>query len=208
MKKLFILGLSVAMIAGASSCKKTSKGKVSNEWTVSSYKSMDTWSDGTTVENIKDATTYTNTTKGTISGVSYENIMKGTIATNTMTISKDGTWSSMSKYTEGTANGTAIPNPETTTEEYSGTWSFIGKNKTGEFKKNERIMFVVLESSTTDSNGTDKETTTDLEGSVWKITTSKKKELVLEYEYVSTYTPAGGSTSTDKYNATMTLTQK
>ena len=34
MKKLFVYGLSIAMIAGAASCKK---GKLANDWKVTSF---------------------------------------------------------------------------------------------------------------------------------------------------------------------------
>jgi len=244
MKKLFIYGLSFAVVAGSvSSCKKSSKGKVSNDWSVTGYEFSE-----------KDAgTNYTSNTTKTLSGSSLK--ITGSFTSGGTTtpdepitqsiqdwsyvINKDGTWSRTKNYTVVTekelvnASFTTVKYNETevhkTTE--GGNWNFVGKNKTEEFKKNERIAFNTLsyEGSTATSNDysgttptvptvstvtvTDTwsgtiEVGTSLE--VYTIVESKKKSLTLKMNNNSTSNSNYGTASANTITSetTITLTQK
>ncbi|MCB9189175.1 MAG: hypothetical protein H6599_07810 [Flavobacteriales bacterium] len=218
MKKLFVYGLSIALVAGAASCKKSSKGKMSNEWTMSAMtqtssdkdtngdvtSSSMTVADGvlTMVETDAngDKTTYTGT------------------ADATWTIEKDGTWSRTMnmKITSYTSGGTTVDVDLVNVETSSGTWDFLG-GVTGDFKKNERVVFHTLSSSSSQTftfsgtSSTDVDANTYAEGEmseVMVIVESKGKELEMmkDESNSNTYTPDGGSASTSSSTSSMTVT--
>jgi len=228
MKRLFILGFSAALLAGGvSSCAKSSKGKMANEWTVSkaSMESTSTDSDGdkTVMSMSIDGSTGTMKSTFTVSGTTTESTQSGAVTEFTYTIEKDGSWSSVSDmaWTREFTGGTTVTTTKTTS---SGTWSFLSKNKSGEFKKNERVVFNTLseESSekvsttisgtTSNSESSSKETFAEGENSmIYVIVESKGKELQLKADMNSSESfTSGGTTSTDKEEGTqsMTLVQK
>ncbi|MNY13951.1 hypothetical protein D3C86_1471100 [compost metagenome] len=106
---------------------------------------------------------------------------------NDFTINKDGTWSSVREITKPQGN-----NFNTSRGEESGTWSFIEKTKGDDFKKNERVLFNVLDVkyySVTKQGGAiiseNTSTSTYLSGErsqIYTITSSKKKKLEMEIE--------------------------
>ena len=224
MKRLFILGFSAALIAGGvSSCKKTSKGKMANEWNVTSITSESTeiGSNGnktvttTTLADgkITDIENYTNSS-GTVITTKL-----GTVKEYSYTIEKDGTWKSTTDMTYTSSSSTA-----TTVVNTSGTWSFLSKNKTGDFKKNERVVFNILKEETknngsyTVSNITtpfsNSESNAYAEGEnadIFLVVESKKKELTLSKTYDETEittNSSGSYTTSNKGTTTLTFVQK
>lgn len=159
MKKRTILAIGCSiLLMGISSCMKTTKGKVSNEWKVTAYTNSNSNYDS-------DGYSYSSTEKGGETSYSRTEVEGNTTSTTTGSISeytytfnKDGTWSSKKEYTVNgnetesvTYLGTEYDVPEITNthvvEEQSGIWHFLGKNKTGEFKKNEKMVLTILKSS-------------------------------------------------------------
>lgn len=122
MKKIFYYTLCIAFCVPAiTSCKKSTKGKMVNEWKVKTYKET------------------------TPNGIF---IMKD--SPNEISIKKDGTWTWNRQYVyHGTIFGGSINVTGTTTNTESGTWSFVGKTEGDQFKKNERVIFNTLSEKTT-----------------------------------------------------------
>lgn len=229
MKRLFILGFSAAVLAGGvSSCAKTSKGKMDNEWTVSSMsmESTSTDSNGDKIVSTMSIDGSTGTMKNTytVGGSSTESNQTAAVTELSYTIEKDGSWSSVSDiaWTREFNGGSTVTSTKTTS---TGTWSFLSKNKTGEFKKNERVVFNTLSEESTEkisstvsnvtTESTDSSSDSYAEGEnamIFVVVESKGKELQLKAEMnnSSTYTPDGGSASTDTEVGTqsMTLVQK
>ncbi|HRO76422.1 MAG TPA: hypothetical protein PLP27_09770 [Crocinitomicaceae bacterium] len=99
---------------------------------------------------------------------------------------------------------------------HTGTWSFIGTNKTDEFKKNERIVFnflnisftnaTTINSTTTTSSGTESYKVGEL-SMIYTVKESTGKKLVLfsETENVNSNT-SGSSTSTSSSKGTYEIT--
>lgn len=224
MKKLFVYGLSIALVAGAASCKKSSKGKMANEWTISSYESTITSTTTNTgspadtdVQSISsDGATLTITSS---SNGTANDPVTGTVNAFTYTIEKDGTWSSLMDITTTQTidiGGTVYTATTNSKEESTGTFDFLnGVSK--DFKKNERVVFNTLTSKTTtvsssdipgSSSSTDVDDYTYAEGEnsmIYVITESKKKSLILTSAENNTYT-TDGYNSTDVGSTTMTLT--
>ena len=228
MKKLIILGFSAALLAGGvSSCKKTNKRKMANEWTVSSLtdEETDLFSNGdkavytTTIADGK----ITSTDVSTNSSGTTTTTTTGTVKEYSYTIEKDGTWKSTtditrsSTFSGGSNTGTTVTNT-------SGTWSFLSKNKSGDFKKNERVVFNTLKEdvsfngsytssgTTTTTAYSNSDTYAEGENSdIFLVVESKNKELKLSqtYDETSTNTNSGGTTTSSyKGTSTMTLIQK
>lgn len=143
MKKRTIIALALVIGIGAS-CKKTSKGKLDNTWTVISFEtsSSNTDWDGTRTEasegsELKVKNTYTNTPTG---GLTSTATNEKDIVQHTKTYKKDGTWSAVFEtQITFTDPGVAVYTGNERLES-SGTWAFVGKEKAGDFKKNERIV--------------------------------------------------------------------
>lgn len=222
MKKLMVYGLSVMFIAGGvASCKK---GKVSNEWKISSWSevSTNTQDNGDVeVNNItSDGTTITQTQTSTPSGGSATTTtLDGTVQKLTWTIAKDGTFTRELNVTFVTTFTGGSATVVSTTKD-SGTWSLVGKNKADEFKKNERVMFTTLktegsQTQTVTIGGTagtpDVSTYSDTYATgeqveVYTIVTAKGKEMELVWEGNSTSSnTSNGSTSTNKDVVTRTV---
>lgn len=214
MKRTLFYALSVAFLtAGLVSCGKTTKGKMVNEWKVSSQTEVtktiepdgDTY-DGTTTYS-ENAVTKTTVFTPSI-GPTMTSSQTGIVNNNDLKIGKDGTWTWTTTVLYGSGNSTTL-----STDEQSGTWSFIGKTKGDEFKKNERILFNALSIKNTTvqtSNGSaSTSTTTDtyLTGEstmIFTIKESKKDELQMETEGKNVYTQNSDvSTYTSKISVTL-----
>lgn len=214
MKRTLFYALSVAFLtASLVSCGKTTKGKMVNEWKVTSQTETSTnvQSNGNKTDQ---TTTYsenavTRTTVQTPSvGPVLTTSQTGIVNSNTLTIEKDGTWTWTTTVLYGSGNSTAL-----STDEQSGTWSFVGKTKGDEFKKNERVLFNVLSAKNTTvqtSNGsatTNKTTDTYLTGEntmIFTVKESKKDELQMEAEGKNVYTDDSDvSTYTSKISVTL-----
>ena len=147
----------------------------------------------------------------------------GTVAAATWNIEKDGTWTRIIDMTFTVTEPTySFSNQNVTTE--SGTWSFVGKNKTADLKKNERVVMSTLSSSSTvnstytvggvSSTDTSTDTQTYSEGEyaeTFLIVESKSKELSLSQVGASTSTSTdsnGTTTSSSTADAAIVLTQE
>ena len=229
MKKTFILLFVAALGAGTmSSCKKSNKGKLSGEWTVASISETDASTSGN--PSVTNTTVVSSADGAALSIVSSSSAAGSTDATNTgvinaatWNIEKDGTWSrTMDVTLSGTETGYTWTSSEAETT--TGTWSFVGKDKSADFKRNDRVVFNTLTSATGYSDsytvtGGSAVTSTSSDSYSWQtgenqatyvITESKKKELTLTQEGSSTWsdTDAGGTTSgSSTLMSTITLTQ-
>jgi hypothetical protein len=228
MKKMFVYGLSVVFLAGSLvSCGKTTKGKLSNDWTVESmtqkmsYKSNynsdyyisnnqstdDVSVDGSSYTvnwSYSDQSSYYDwwTEEWTDYSDSENGSGKATVDVFDFKINKDGTWEKKMGISIS-EDGYKIE----LIEDQSGTWSFVGKSKNEDFKKNERVMFNVLDEKTTYKETyagdvySDSETATYMTGEntmVYKVIESKKKSLELSMEgKTETKFENGSSTSTN-----------
>lgn len=221
MKKVFICTLSVAFLTvGLSSCGKSSKGKMSNEWKVTEYNDTrtETQSNGdkTVTTTTMTETTATMTEVDTPNGGSSTTTTStATINANTMTIDKDGTWKATRDWTATQALGGGITATTKVTESTSGTWAFVGKTKGDDFKKNERVIFNTLSESNTQTTtiGSGSPTTTTSSDTyktgenvmVYTVKESKKSELQLEAEIGNTSTFGSATPSSVTGMTTITL---
>ncbi|MFT7155603.1 MAG: hypothetical protein ACI8Q1_000605 [Parvicella sp.] len=231
MKKVFIFGLSVALVAGSvTSCKKTSTGKVSNEWKTTSWNSSETNTDenGTDVTTVAsaDGATITVTNTYTPSGgtAGSPNTTSGTINDMSYVINKDGTYSNVQDvtFTATFTGGSVVSNSVSTS---TGTWNFLSSNKTEDFKKNERVIFHTLTENSTDtqtvtSGGvtgspdvtTSASTYATGESSVTFVvveSTGKMLSLMMEEDMTESNTDSNGtSTSSSMSTLEFTLEQK
>lgn len=213
MKKIFLGVLSIALIAGTmTSCGKTTTGKMSEEWKVTSIES--------TSSSTNNGTTTTSSSKTTISGtsltqtsVSGSNTTTSAAVANVYTynIKKDGTFE---LNTDVTVSQTGYSQKRVNKQ--TGTWSFVGTNKTDSFKKNERVVFNTLTSTSTTTNTSGNVSSTSSDSDSWKVgensaiytvKESTSKKLVLAQENNSTSsTTSGSSTSTSASSGTTTIT--
>jgi hypothetical protein len=175
MKKLTKAVLAILVVASSiTACKKgeddpgmslkSRKGRLSQEWSVSEYKSDIT--DITTLNGFSGITTFTTNTKTTYTASTATKVevsttasggststttdtYSGSIISFDYTFDKDGTWSSTMtvKWTSlttvalGTTNTFAKNFTETTNS--SGNWYFLGKNKNTEDKNKENLTVSV-----------------------------------------------------------------
>ncbi len=187
MKKLTKAVLAILVVASSiTACKKgdddpgmslkSRKGRLSQEWTISEYKS-----DITSISNsYSGSSTFTNTTNtvetytgSTASKITTETgasggttstdkfTYTGTVTSYDYTFDKDGTWSSTMtvKWTSLTvlSNGVSTTNAidQTETQIASGNWYFLGKNKNTEDKNKENLSLSVTSVQTkTDTKDT------------------------------------------------------
>lgn len=147
MKKISIYLLSFAVaVVGMTSCGKSTKGKMANEWKVTSVKNVETFINSGGDKHITtfsvEGTTITDLDEDyPASGPSTSSSKTGTMNTNEFTIRKDGTWSWVMDGTYTSNNGNSLRQEIL---EQTGTWSFLTKSKGDDFKKNERVLFNVL----------------------------------------------------------------
>lgn len=175
MRKLFFTTLSIAMLAGISSCGKSTKGKMANDWKVTSYEEHTFTTQGGSGSLIMDETTMN-------SGTSVAALHQ-----HDFTIRKDGTWTISRYFTYTDPDGTTKNETET-----SGTWGFVKKKKEEDFGKNERVIFHVLKDlrNTTATSGGQApvlytQENTYLAGEntmIFTVKESKNKELKLSLE--------------------------
>ena len=206
MKRISYYTLSIAFLAiGLASCGKTTAGKMTNEWKVTSYQEK-----LELVNASGDVNTTTISSNG--SSFSYENVndpaagpsttqySTGTVNAFEFTINKDGTWSSIKDFIYTSPNTS-----DQTKQVKSGTWSFVGKTKGDDFKKNERILFNILSETETFIQTVDQvevnnqvTSATYLTGEkvrVYTITESKKDQLGMTSEESYSNTYSSGTTS-------------
>ncbi len=137
-KTIFKLTLLTALFF---SCGKSTTSKVSNDWKLDTYESIqvDTDSDGqiNTISTKIEESIYTRTE--IYDGI--KNSRNGTVSYFKFYIKKDGTWSRESELIYKMSYN---PNTQKRVEKASGTWSFLKKSKGEDFKRNERIIFNTL----------------------------------------------------------------
>ncbi len=208
-RNAFKLVLSSLLIVGLAACGKTTKGKLEGEWTVSNYNSTITHS------TIQPATTSVMTVSH--NGATQTIVNNGITTTekvlaHTYNFKKDGSWSSVYTIEKNqTAGGLSIKIVEDVTTE--GNWNFVAKNKTEEFKKNERVLMTTSSETTKVTNTANGVTTTAIDketyatqqgGAYFTVENSSKKELILveedSYKSVS-------SNSISSTNRKITLTK-
>lgn len=140
MKKKFLY--LIILFAFLSSCKKTTKAKVINDWKVESFNMLDTKVDafGTNKSRMNLQNSNYFRSDDYYNGIdSQEN---GTMTYYKLKIKKYGTWSMEKELIYTTSLN---PVTQKWIQKESGTWSFIGKTRGDDFKKNERIIFNTLE---------------------------------------------------------------
>lgn len=204
MKKiLFFVAAGTFAATMLASCGKSTKGKMDNEWTIAKMTSTSTNTDengnSSTSSRSLDGTNYT-ITNGSFSSTS-------TVTEASMKIMKDGTWERSLVITD-TENGvTSVSN---TTE--SGNWDFL--NGVGEFKKNERVSFSTMKSTSINSTTISGVTSTNTYSNtyadgentmVYVVVESKGKSLELKYNGNNSYTDSNGTT-TNVTEETLSLT--
>lgn len=200
---IFTLLFSLVIVA----CSKANKNKVSNNWTVSNYKSSykqelsngDTYHEETTITDQS-----LTTTSEMITGMSNQvEVMTGNVAENSFTIKKDGTWMWRRAYKY------AIPyEGSARTSELSGRWE-LGKGGNGaNSSKNSRLNLTVLKEDLKISNtsGTTNNTNVYTEGEylmTYQILESTQRKLRLKLESHSLY--PNDAWSLYEFNDEMTL---
>ncbi len=225
MKKLIFSALSIALLAGGiSSCAKSTKGKVSNDWKVDSYevKTVDTDENGdqTITTTTMSGNTVVKRTENVSSGSSTTTTQSGTLNSATFKIEKDGTWTMQRDYSYTMTPSPGVTVTKNTVETESGTWSFVGKNKEEDFKKNERVLFNTLSSTSTTTSvttlGSSSTTTTTSDTDtymtgentmIYTVTESKSKELKLSSEAGHTFSSGSNSTN-NKTTTTISLVEE
>lgn len=219
MKKHFLYLLSITFLSSVLiSCAKTTKGKMANEWQVVSSEETHTsvYQDGskTITSRTSNENSYVyNETNVNPQGETSSTNHSGGVNVFEWIIEKDGSWTRTEEYTEEN-NGKKA----TFRTEYSGSWSFVGKNKGDEFKKNERVLFNLLakryhytetEQGATTMDYSSNETYQAGENvQIFTVTESKQKELKLESESGNVSTFDGNSMGTASGKTTLTLKEK
>jgi hypothetical protein len=223
MKKLFVYGLGVLFIAGsATSCGKSSKGKMDNSWTVTNWEQTETSTnedgDVTVTKTTSDGTIITMVETDTPNGGSPDvTTTNGTVQKLTYVIAKDGTFTQEIDvtFTSTFTGGSVSQNVKNTIE---GKWDFL--KGVGEFKKNERVVFSTTKETSvstqvitiggtagTPSVSTNTSEYADGENTqIFVIVESKGKELQLKSETNAKYTDSNG-TETEVGELMITLSQ-
>jgi hypothetical protein len=218
MKRASIYILSALFLAaGISACGKTTKGKMVNDWKVTSYNeemafvSSNGDKDIHTISMTENSvTTAAVHTPATGPGSTYS--QTGTVKLHEWTIKKDGTWSSVQEIGFGGGNSTY-----TNKIEQSGTWSFLRTTKGDEFGKNERVHFNILQSKSVENStsgqivNTNSDEETYLTGEkvmVYTIKSSKKDALEMELENDYRFTQTSGNNNSHTLTRTITLQGK
>lgn len=156
--KLSALVLAAAFVFGGTSCKKgeddpflsvkSRKSRLTGQWKMTSM----TWTDKTTQGGSTDTETWVSTdgetliyteSDGTVSEWSVQDI--------SYMFDKDNSYENMMNVTMTKYDGVDIPASAQapTTETYKGSWSWLGKDKNGEYKNKERIALRQTESTST-----------------------------------------------------------
>lgn len=223
MKKVLVCALSaIVLTAGVSSCAKTTKGKISEDWNITSIATNSSSTSGGTTSTSSSTTTiagnaYTKATTGTNGQTST---VSGTVTKYNFIIKKDGTYEKNSDY-QFVYSMSGTDHTMHVVETEKGTWSFVGTNKTDEFKKNERVVFNTTSFTSNNSDsylfGGSTVTNTSLDtysflvgesSTIFTVTESTGKKLVLSSEENSSNSSSvnNGSTSTDSDSGKTTIT--
>jgi hypothetical protein len=221
-KPVFNLAVICLLAYSVTSCGKSSVSKMSNKWKVTSY--SESSASNTSIDWAEEGTSnsFVRTNSNDIITLSQS----GVINENSFTINKDGTWASKKDYTYSYQTiypDTADVTNNTVISE-SGTWAFVGTNKTEDFKKNERVVFYTLSSqedvyltsisggSTTNDNSSNLDTYSASGPSItYVIKESSAKKLVLSSDGENTHSDtSNGNTNTNSNTdkGEMTLEQK
>jgi hypothetical protein len=193
MKKITIYMLNLAFfVLGVTSCAKSTKGKVTNEWEVVSYEKTDDYTSGqgstySTKISMNESSFTVRNVAMTNGVVDLDHTSGGSVNSHVLNMKKEGTWSLTQDITYVYDNsGTRKLLEET------GTWSFVSRTKGDDFKKNERILFNVLTEKVltneisgqvvVSENSTNKTFLTGENIRIYTITESKRKELQLEQD--------------------------
>jgi hypothetical protein len=217
MKKIILITLSLTFIVGITSCGKTTKRKLVNDWRVtSSLEETEYTSNGdhsTNTTTIAENEVTTSTVYDPSTGPTTTNSATGSVLINEFIIQKDGTWSLVREISF--QGGTSSSNNRM---EQSGTWSFLKNNKSDDFKKNERVHFNVLKSksletvslsgSVVNSNSYEETYLTGEKVLVYTIKESKKDQLEMEMETSSSLTQTSGNNYSNSAIKRMTLESK
>jgi hypothetical protein len=217
MKKT-IYTLSIAFLAlGISACAKSTKGRLTNDWKVVSSqqenKTVNQSGDVTTESIFMTAVAVTHSSSFIpATGTGYTSSIQGNVKANTISIKKDGTWIWNQELSFDDLSGNL-----TKTLEQSGTWSFAGKTKGDDFKKNERVIFNVLSDKLRTVQTVNQSVVTDytdaktsLTGEDYMIFTveeSKNKKLQLNLDE-SRSSKFGSNSASQAKKLNMTLEQK
>ncbi|MDB4710720.1 hypothetical protein OAF16_03220 [Flavobacteriales bacterium] len=210
MKKTIIYLFSVLVISsGISSCKKTNANKISGDWTISNFTETSTSSSGSETVTIDG---------NVISIDDGSSVTTGNVTSAAMSFDKEGTWTQSIGYSVD-YSGTGFTAIITYTMENSGTWSFVGKNKSAELKANDRIVLSTLSTTTTDVTAytiagvTTEDTNTSMdtynegeETQTLLVESSSKSEFVCSANESNTSTYNGSST-TNSTISSWTLTK-
>lgn len=207
MKRISVYTISAVLLAvsGITSCAKTTKGKMTNEWKITSFENTETYvnsmgSKQTSIYSMTDMVVTDKTILEPVAGSSSTSSETGTVNKHELTIKKDGTWS-------WTVDVSFVDGNKTRNESVvrSGTWSFIGKTEGDDFEKNERVLFNVLEMNGSEIETTNQQVTyndssketysTGKNTMVYTITESKNKKLEMELESKKVYSDDSNSTS-------------
>jgi hypothetical protein len=213
MKKIALLLSAAVVVMAMGSCGKTTKGKLEGEWKVSAYSQSTTDVSGGSTSTRTE--TFTGGDGGTVTITETgQTTQTGVITAPVWTIMKDGTWTNSMITTYTTTSGGATTIVATTTSA-SGSWDFL-KGVNADYKKNERVVFNTLASTSTQTitfNGTlfstDTNSSTDVEGensTIYVVKESKKKALDFTIDGGGSWTN-GGSTSTETTTGSFTLVQ-
>lgn len=207
MKRIIIPFLCAALLT-ASSCAKSNKGKISNDWKVTAYESTQSGynsaADNFKFHDVLNGNTLI-TTQNVISNgePQPEQVINATVNTFTYTIKKDGTWSSVQDINYSASDKLLT--------ETSGTWNFLGKSKGDDFKKHERVMFNVLNQKTVQNGGAvqNVNASTFIAGEkalIYTVKESSGKKLVLQREQqnVNKY---GEQSNSDSFEEMITMEQ-
>ncbi|MCT4580399.1 MAG: hypothetical protein N4A35_03200 [Flavobacteriales bacterium] len=225
MKKGFTIGMIVILvISGVVSCKKTSKRKIANEWTVSKMSSeyIDEGPGGLNKGRLSiDGNSGSSTDISTIGDTSITIDKTVSVKCYDYTINKDGTFSINNEMTWTRNADGGVVYVDVAKNEILGKWAFLGKNKTDDFKKNELLVFyttamnfkgtnTVIENGTSTSSSSSKSITYSDHDyvSIYKVVASKSKELelLLESERKSSDIGDNGAVIDRAYKLTESLT--
>lgn len=230
MKKLTLSVLALATVASFSACKKgeedplslsSRKARLAGEWKVDSKEetntNKNTNSAGTSTSIDKQNWTATtakveSSYNGAGSSTTTTNTKEGSVTTNTYSIKKDGTWSSVKLYTlKSTSNSGNTITEDTYDVKESGNWNFLGKNDPT--TKNKQVVAfstltnnTIVTTKTTNTFGGQTFTSTNVNTSsdiykvgqysmIWDLLRLASKEIKVKVDADNTSTGSNASTS-------------
>jgi hypothetical protein len=203
-KTLIALTTVIALGSIVTSCKKgendpflslrTRKARVVGEWKV-----VSSTSEYIDVNGDKTTTTYDGTTETEVDYDASSGLSSSSTSTKTeeWTFNKDNSFT----YKVTTPSGT---------EQYDGSWSFMGKSKEGEVKKKENIGLRILKYTSTPTVGVTQTSTYSGDQdffAVYEIDQLKNKEMIIKTESIDTETYSG-TVDKSSQNSTATLELK